>query len=226
MRPILRALWRDRAVTGMAFAILALGIAASTALFTVVNAVLLKPLPYPAPERLQVVRVTGDDFSASYPSLPVNAMHVAAWQRDCGVCEGVAAIGSFTTTLTGLTGNGESEQLDGMAISAGGLEMLGIAPLIGRTFTQAEDREGGPAVVMIGEGLWRRRFASDSGAVGQSILLNGKPTVVGVVPATAPLPGPDQLGSLVRLQPRADVFRPHAFCRPSSSNRWETSASA
>ena len=145
----------------MAFAILALGIGASTALFTVVNAVLLKPLPYPAPERLHVVRVTSDDFSASYPSLPVNAMHVAAWQRDCGVCESVAAIGSFTTTLTGLTGNGESEQLDGMAISAGGLEMLGIAPLMGRTFTQVDDREGGPAVVMIGEGLWRRRFASE-----------------------------------------------------------------
>ena len=209
VRPLLRALWRDRAVTGMAFSILAFGIGASTALFTVVNAVLLEPLPYPTPERLHVVRITGDDFSASYPSLPVNAMHIAAWQRDCGVCETVAAIGSFASTLTG---NGDPEQLDGMSLSAGALEMLGIAPLVGRSFTQAEDRDGAPAVVMISEGLWRRRFGADPKTVGRPVHLNGRPTIiVGVVPAAAPLPGPEQLGNLVRLPQRADLFRPVAF---------------
>jgi predicted permease len=209
VRPILRSLWRDRSVTGIAFAILALGIGACTALFTVVNAVLLRPLPYPDPDRLHIVRITGDDFSASYPSLPVNAMHIVAWQRDCQVCEAVAALGSFTATLTG---SGESEQLDGMTISAETLEMLGIAPLIGRTFDAAEDSEGAPAVVMLSEGLWRRRFAADAAVIGKSILLNGRPTtIVGVLPGTAPLPGPEQLGSLVRLPARADIFRPHAF---------------
>jgi putative ABC transport system permease protein len=211
LRPILRVLWRDRAVTGMAFAILALGIGASTALFTVVNAVLLTPLPYPATDRLHVIRVTGDDFSASYPSLPANAMHVAAWQRDCRVCEGVAALGSFTSTIAG---NGDSEQLDGLALSAGALELLGIAPVIGRGFTSDEDREGAAPVVMLGEGVWRRRFGSDPRIVGRAVQLDGRAaTVVGVVPAAAPIPGPEQLGNLVRLPQRPDLFRPLAFSR-------------
>src|SRR6201988_575377 len=142
VRPILRGLWPHRAITGTAFTIPAPAIGASAALFTVVNAVLLAPLPYPAAERLHVVRITGDDFTASYPSLPVNAMHVAAWQRDCSECDAVAALGSFTSTLTD---NGDPEQLDGMALSAGTLETLGSAPLVGRRFPPAEDRDGVPA---------------------------------------------------------------------------------
>src|SRR5512145_2170133 len=114
--PIVRGLWRDRAVTIVAVGTLALGIGVSTALFTVVNATLLRPLPYPSADRLVVLRVRSERFSSSYPSLPANAMHVAAWGRECGVCEGVAAVGSFSTTLTG---SGEPEQLDGYAVSAG-----------------------------------------------------------------------------------------------------------
>src|SRR5690348_14431847 len=92
--PALRRLWRDRAISLIAIAVLALGIGANTALFTVVNAVLLEPLPYPASDRLVALRIYDPEFRNRYPSFPVNAGHVAAWRLHCGGCEAMAAIDS------------------------------------------------------------------------------------------------------------------------------------
>ena len=106
LRHALRRLWRDRSITLVALAILALGIGASTSLFTVVNAVLLKPLPFPAAGRLVVVRIVVPGFQERYPSVPVNAGHIAAWRDHCRTCDGLAAIKAMTTTLTGNGLNG------------------------------------------------------------------------------------------------------------------------
>src|SRR5882672_3443418 len=114
-RHALRRLWQDRSIAALAMATLALGIGASTALFTVVNAVLLKPLPYPAADRLVVLRIFDPAFQDRYPSFPVNAAHAAAWRADCRSCEDLVAIDAMTTTLTG---RGEAEQLDGAMVSA------------------------------------------------------------------------------------------------------------
>src|SRR5262249_49802870 len=115
LRHALRRLWRDRSTTIVALATLALGIGASTSLFTVVNAVLVKPLPYPAADRLVVLRLRDAEFRGRSPSSPANAAHIATWRDHCAGCEDVAAIGAMLTTLTG---SGEAQQLDGARITS------------------------------------------------------------------------------------------------------------
>jgi predicted permease len=205
----LRRLWRDRSISTIALAVLALGIGANTALFTVVNTVLLKPLPYPAADRLVALRLYDSEFRDRYSSFPVNAAHVAAWHQRCGACETLAAIDSTATTLTGI---GESEELDAARVTAGFFELLGIVPAAGRTFSTAEDRPGADSVAVISHALWLRKLGGDPSVVGRSVTLDGKAvTIVGVLPAAAPLPGPQQLGDLVRLPRTIEVFRPAAF---------------
>jgi len=209
VRHALRRLWRDRAVTLIALAVLALGIGANTALFTVVNAVLLEPLPYPAADRLVALRLTDRAFHTIYSSFPVNAVHVRTWAERCASCEDVAAIDSTTTTLTGA---GESELLDAARVTASFFPVLGIAPSPGRGFADSEDRLGGAAVALISRALWTRKFGADPSIVGRAVTLDGAPvTIVGVLPARAAIPGPQQLGDLVRLPRAIDVFRPAAF---------------
>lgn len=209
VRHALRRLWRDRAVTAIALAVLALGIGANSALFTLVNAVLLKSLPYPAADRLVSVRLFDPTAGGTYASFPVNAAHVQAWREHCGACEAVAAIDSTTTTLTGV---GESELLDAARVTAPFFSVLGLSPSPGRVFSDADDHPGANAVAVISHALWVRKFRSDPSIVGRAVTLDGAPvTIVGVLPARAPIPGPQQLGDLVRLPRAIDVFRPAAF---------------
>jgi predicted permease len=208
-RHALRRLWRDRQVTLVALAILALGIGANTALFSVVNAVLLKPLPYPAPGRLVTLRIFDPEYQDRYPSFPVNAAHIAAWREHCASCEDLAAINSMTTTLTGA---GETELLDGATVNAGYFRVFGIAPAIGRGFLEMEERPGASAVAILGHALWLRRFGGDPSIIGRAITLDGTPvTVVGILAARTPLPGPQQLGDLVRLPKIVEIYRPIAL---------------
>ena len=208
-RHALRRLWRDRQVTLVALAILALGIGANTALFSVVNAVLLKPLPYPAPGRLVTLRIFDPEYQERYPSFPVNAAHIAAWREHCASCEDLAAINSMTTALTGA---GETELLDGATVNAGYFRVFGIAPAIGRGFLEMEERPGANAVAILGHALWLRRFGGDPSIIGRAITLDGTPvTVVGILAARTPLPGPQQLGDLVRLPKIVEIYRPIAL---------------
>jgi putative ABC transport system permease protein len=208
IRHALRRLWRDRAVTVIALGVLALGLGANTALFAVLNAVLLKKLPYPSADRLVVVRVSDPEFRDRYASFPVNEAHLATWRDHCRSCEDIAAINGMTTTLTG---GGEAEQLDGAIVSAGFLGSLGISPIVGRGFLPSEGHVGSNAVAVISYGLWMRRFGGDTAVIGRSIRLDGESvTIVGVLPSRAPLPGPQQLGDLVRLPRTIDVLRPLA----------------
>ncbi len=156
---------------------LALGIGANTAIFSVVNAVLLEPLPYPDADRLVTLFHSKHNFvkgSLSYPNF-------LDWQRENQSFEAMAAYrhpGGFT-----LTGAGQVENVQGDMVSAGFFEVLGIKPLLGRTFTADEDRLGANPTVMISEGLWKRKFASNPNIVGQAIVLDGVPrTIVGIVP--------------------------------------------
>jgi predicted permease len=157
---------------------LALGIGANTTIFSVVNGVLLNPLPYPDPDRLVVLFHSKPNFvegSISYPNF-------LDWQRDNRSFDAMVAYRNGDAKLTGA---GEPENLSGRMVSAGFFEVLGVKPLLGRTFTADEDRLGANPTVMISEGLWKRKFGSSPHILGQTILLDGEGrTIIGVVPAS------------------------------------------
>ena len=156
---------------------LALGIGANTAIFSVVNGVLLTSLPYPHPEQLVSIFTKMPNFenaSISYPNFE-------DWRRMNRTFSDMAAYRSAGISLTGA---GEPERLHGGMISAGFFEILGVNPLLGRTFSRDEDRLGANPTVMITEGLWKRKYGSDPKIIGQRMELSGVGrTIIGVVPS-------------------------------------------
>jgi len=158
---------------------LTLGIGANTAIFSVVNAVLLNPLPYPQPDRIVILFRETPNFktgSISYPNFD-------DWRRENQSFSSMAAYRGMGGAT--LSGGGEPESVMGEMVSAGFFEILGIRPVLGRTFTEDEDRLGANPTVMIGEGLWERKFASDPRVVGKTIILDGQGrTVIGIIPAS------------------------------------------
>jgi len=157
---------------------LALGIGANTAIFSVVNGVLLNPLPFPHPEQIVSLFTEMPNFkngSISYPNFE-------DWRR---MNRSFSSMAVYRQTGFDLTGHGEPERLHGEMISAGFFEILGVNPLLGRTFFDDEDRIGANPTVMITEGLWKRKYGSDPNILGQRMVLNdvGR-TIIGVVPAS------------------------------------------
>ena len=188
--PVLETLWQDirygarmlrknPGFTAMAVLTLALGIGATTAIFSIVNTVLLKPLPYREPERL--VRLFETYKEPGWERTPVSPAAFLDWRAQNQMLEDIAAIqwGSFN-----VTGSGQPERLPGFRVSASLFPMLGVNPILGRQFTSEEDRFGNHHVALISHRLWMRRFGGDANAVGKSIVLDGESyTIVGVMPA-------------------------------------------
>ena len=169
-----RTLWKNRAVTAVAVVALALGIGANTAVFSVVNAALLRPLPYKDPERL--VRLS--EYSEKVPTMSVSYPNFLDWREQQTSFELMAAMrpGSYN-----LSGDGEPERLAGSHVSPEFFKVLGVEPAPGRSFTEEENRPGASRVAVISHGLWQRRFGSDPDILGRALTLNGEPyTVVGV----------------------------------------------
>jgi predicted permease len=172
----LRVLKKNSGFAAIAILTLALGIGANTALFSVVNGVLLNPLPFPEPERLLAVyakSATFEESSITYPNF-------LDWQKDN---HSFAALGAFRSDDFNLTSQGEPERLHGHMISAEFFPAYGIQPLLGRNFRPEEDQPGAGPVVLISDGLWKRKFGSSPEVLGKSITLNGKAyTIIGVAP--------------------------------------------
>ncbi len=178
IRYALRMLAKSPGFMAIAILTLALGIGANTALFSVVNGVLLNPLPYPAPERLMALYSRTTQFSRSSISYP----NFLDWQRDTRTFSQLAAYRSDNFSLTGA---GEPERVRTEMVSAEFFPVLGVQPLIGRTFTAQDDHAGAAPVVLLSEGLWRRKFGASPKMLGQSISLNATAyTVVGIIPAS------------------------------------------
>jgi len=173
----LRLLGRTPGVTFVALLTLALGIGANTAIFSIVNGVLLRPLDYPDPDRLYFIQhVLVSDRTQQGSTTPGNFYDI---QRAATTMR-LAAIQTSTATLTG---RGEPERLQGVGSAGSVLEVLGVPPQLGRIFTEADDRIGAPKVVVISDRLWRRIFDARADAIGQTLMLGGEPlTVVGVMP--------------------------------------------
>ncbi|MBX6365430.1 MAG: ABC transporter permease [Gemmatimonadetes bacterium] len=186
LRFALRQLGRSRGFTLVVLAMLAVGIGANTTVFSVVNALLLRPLPYPQSERLVQVSGAyegrGDNFSVSYP----NAV-------DWGAAPSLEGLGMLLEEDYSLRGGDRPERVRSAAVSANLFRVLGVSPVLGRGFTAAEDAPGGERVAVLGYGLWQRRFGGDPAVLGRTVMLSGRPyTVVGVMPRGFAFPDPDR----------------------------------
>lgn len=178
VRLAVRGLGRSPAFAATAVLTLALGIGAAATIFAVVDAVLLRPLPFDAPDRLIHIWETnpeGSDFSASDPNY-----------LDFRDGSNTATLGAYRVDEVSLTGQGEPRRLVAGAVTASLFPLLGVAPAIGRSFGPDEDRHGGETrVAVLGHELWQTVFGADSAVVGRTISLRGEPfTVLGVMPAT------------------------------------------
>ncbi len=182
-----RMLLKKPGFTLIAVLTLALGIGANAAIFSVINSVLLRPLPYPQPERL--VWIWGTNPSADVKQETASLPDFVDWKAQS---QSFAAMGGLSNFSPILTGDGEPERLTGAVVTDGFFATLGVSPQIGRWFTPDEDRPDNRRVAAISYGLWQRRFGGDPGIVGRKIILNGNPyLVVGVMPPgfKHPLPG-------------------------------------
>jgi len=191
LRYALRLLAKSPGFTAIAILTLALGIGANTAIFTVVNAVLLRPLEFRDPARLILVAE-----KTQYPTLSTSYQNYVDWREQSHSFESLEATRGATITLTGA---GEPERLNLRMATAPLFPLLGVNAVIGRTFLAEEDRAGGAPVVLLSYGLWQRHFGGARDVLGKSVTLDSRPyTVVGVLPSGFEL-----------LQP-ADVFLPFA----------------
>jgi putative ABC transport system permease protein len=176
VRYAFRLLAKSPGFTAIAILTLALGIGANTAIFTVVNAVLLRPLPFQDPSRLVLVAE-----KSPYPTISTSYQNWLDWRDQSHSFESVEAIRPSTIALTG---GGQPERLTSQNMTAGIFPLLGVKAILGRTFLPEEDRSGGNPVVLISYGLWQRRFGGSREIIGENIDLDSQPyTVVGVLPS-------------------------------------------
>lgn len=172
----LRLLARARGFAAAAILTVAIGIGATTAIFSVVYGVLLRPLPFEEPDRL----VSIWSSTVTQPRTAVGAANARDWRLQNQVFTGIALIGP--TGNFNVTRDGEPERLQGARVSANLLRVLGVQPILGRDFRDGEDEIGRDSVALLGYQLWQRRYGGDPAVVGRTILLNGQPhTIIGVM---------------------------------------------
>jgi predicted permease len=212
LRQAFRGLRRSPGFAAVAIAILALGLAATTAVFSVADTVLFRPLPYQRPQQLVAIHEVIPQLSQRYPSLPVNAKHFFEWQARCRSFADLAILREGAMNLTG--NEGPPMRLSVKRISWNLLPLLGVQPLLGRNFTTEEDRPNNDHVVILTYGLWQRRFDGDSAIINKTILLGGTPhTVVGVLGSGFRFPQTKWLGDLGERATPPEIFTPFAIDR-------------
>jgi len=204
-----RALLREPGFAAICLLTLAFGIGANTAIFSVVNGVLLRPLPARDPERLMALREVIPALERTYPLLPVSAKHFTEWRGRARSFEGIAA---FDFGSVNLTGQGEPERLDAARVSVNMFDTLGIRPALGRAFGGGEDAKGLERVAVISNALWRRRFHADPGLIGRTVTLDSQAhTIIGVLPAGFQFPGMSSFDVRAADSVQPDVFKPLVF---------------
>src|ERR1700722_19454346 len=208
LRYTLRQLWKTPGVTTLAILSLALGVGANTAIFTVIESVLLRPLPYAHSDRLFFIGPPDQQrFGATswlnYRDIRDQSREfsaVAAYSEDVGVVEGQDG----------------SQSIMAPRVTPNLFSMLGVRPLMGRTFTTAEGESGGSDTVLLAEGLWRQTFHADPRIIGQAVKISGKlHTVVGVLPDSFRFP--EQMGPDIRkavwlpMQPTGEMLKDRGY---------------
>ena len=196
-----RMLLKRPGFTFVAALALAVGIGANTAIFSVVNALLLKPLPYYDPQRLVWVGETWPNRNTEFVLSP----DYIEWRAQSNAFEHLVAFGPGAVNLTG---RGEPERLECVYSTASLFPALGVTPVVGRAFTPEEDRPGGAPVALLSHGLWQRRFGGDPNVVGQSLTLEGQSRlVIGVMPAEFQFSREAELWLPIRLNAERELRR-------------------
>src|SRR5438128_9836773 len=199
IRYAVRMMGKNLSVTAIVVVVLALGIGANAAIFSVVNAALLRPLPYADPDKL--VRLTED--SPNVPQMSISYPNFLDWRQQNKVFSGIAAMQFRSLNLTGTD---EPERLAGRGISAEFFDVLGVRPAVGRSFAAEEDRPGANPVCIISHGLWERRFGSDPAIINKQVTMSGASyTVIGVLPASYAFGTPTDI--FVPIGLRADEMK-------------------
>ncbi len=204
LRYTLRILRKSPGFTTVAVLTLALGIGATTAMFSVVDGVLLRPLPYPHPDRLVEVGLDLPGINQfNWPLSPADYFTFREQNRtfeDIGLYYTGFGAALYSANVTGL---GRPEHVPALGVTDGVLPILGVTPLFGRSFTRADDEPGSSDTVMITYGYWRSKFGGDPSVIGKTIDLDGKPsTIIGVLPQSFRFLGMTDLGVLLPLRPR------------------------
>lgn len=200
----LRMMVKNPGFTVVAVIALALGIGANSAIFSVVNTILLRPLPYKEPDRL--VMVWEDASKHGYPRDTPAAANYLDWREQNQVFDSMAAIADQSFNLTG---TGEPERINGRRVSSSLFPLLGVEPQLGRAFTAEEDQPGANRVVVMSHSLWQRRFGSDRNIIDKPLMLNGESyRVIGVMPQHFQFPSRD-----------VELWVPIAFTQQEAASR-------
>ena len=179
LRQVLRRLGRAPLFTAITLITLAAGIGANTVIFSVLEGVLLKPLPYPHPEELIGVWHTAPGVGIKDLEISPSIYFIDREQNTT-----FQDIGAYSSDSISVTGAGEPEQVHGLDVTDGTLPLLGAKPALGRLFTREDDSPGTPETALLSYGYWRQKFGGDPNVIGRSIMLDGKPReIIGVLPA-------------------------------------------
>ncbi len=205
----LRMLMRSRGYALVMVLTLALGIGATTAIFSMVNGVLLRPLTYPQSQQLVFIGEFISAFADKYPVLPANARHFLEWRQRCSSFESLSLVGRNDVTMTG---KGEPERLETLEVSANLFGTLRVPPALGRVFT-AQDEMGANPVAVVSDGLWRRKFGVNPAILGETITLDDQAyTIVGVLPESFRFPNVNPwAAAILQTSAQPALFVPKVF---------------
>ncbi len=221
IRLALRRLVRAPVFTGVSLATLAVGIGATVAIFAVVDSILLRPLPYPAADRLVSILHTAPGLGMA--EVPQSDASFFLYHDESRALAGVAA---WSPQPVNLAGDGSPERVDALAVTGGFFDVLQVPMELGRPFSDADDQPGAPPTVVLSHGLWQRRFGGVAGVIGRSILIDGTPAqVIGVAPAFVRIGGQPELFQPARLNratANSGAVRYYAVARLATSATRET----
>jgi putative ABC transport system permease protein len=220
VRYAVRTLRKQPGFAAAALLTLALGIGATTAIFSLINAAVLRALPYPDPDRLVVIWAgrSGAPGLQGLQRLPPANADIADWRRHT---DSFAHVAAFAMRSADLTDGEIAERVGAAAITTEFFDVLGVQPVLGRALAAGEDVHGGPPVALIGHGLWQRRFGGDRDVIGRTIAINGKShTVVGVLPPDFDFPRGAEWQAFAATSGRTEVWLPIAFRARDDGSGW------
>jgi putative ABC transport system permease protein len=217
LRFAIRGLIKRPGFTSIAIVTLALGIGANTAIFSVVNATLLRPLPFKDPDRIVMAWGYLPRFAQRGDKFPTSAGNYLGLVKQTQTFDQLAAFRQWSWQLTH---TGDPEQLQGVRVSANFFEALGASPLLGQTFTSEQDQEGASPVAIISHRLWQKEFGGDRNMVGKTLTLNGRTvTVVGVMPRDFEFPGGANMIPGLQFATKNDIWMPLAMDAQERNNQ-------